>query len=158
MTAPLLTTDGFKARTAMPGVDVDQVEADSPGFIDSRIAVATSWIDSKLRKRYEVPFVSPAPEVYLGWLVALVTPEAYRRRGWDPSDAQSAQIEQDRKDARDQVQEASDSNEGLWDLPLRQDVSSSGITKGGPLGFSETSPYAWTDVQVDTGRTEDSNG
>lgn len=142
----------------MPFVEVDAIEADTPGWINGRIAVAESWIGSKLRKRYNVPFIAPVPEVFFGWVVAMVTPEAYRRRGWDPSEAQSAQIEQDRKDARDQVQEAADSQEGLWDLPLRQDTSASGITKGGPLGYSETSPYAWTDRQIEAGIGEDSNG
>ncbi len=152
MTAPILDLEGFTARTIMPSADVDAVVADSPTFIASRIAVAISWIESKLRKRYAVPFVDPAPEVVLGWIVALVTPEAYRRRGWDPGDAQSAQIEQDRKDARDQVQEAADSRDGLWDLPLREDDATSGIVAGGPLGYSEPGPYEWTDVQAEAVR------
>ncbi len=156
--ANLLDFDGFKARTIMPSEEVDAIELDSSGFINSRITVAESWINSKLRKRYEVPFTAPASEVYLGWVVAIVTPEAYRRRGWDPADAQSSMIEQDRKDAREQVQEAADSKDGLYDLPLRQDDQSSGIKFGGPLGYSETSPYAWTDAQFTTGHGEDTNG
>ncbi len=155
--ANLLDFDGFKARTVMPSVEVDAIESDSTGWIASRIAVAESWINSKLRKRYDVPFEAPAPEVFFGWVVAMVTPEAYRRRGWDPSEAQAAQIEQDRKDARDQVQEAADSSEGLWDLPLRADTSTSGITKGGPYGYSEQSPYAWSDRQREDGSVEDDN-
>ncbi len=156
MTA-ILDFDGFKTRTIMPSGDVDGIEADSPGFIDGRIVVAISWIESKLRKRYDVPFVAPVPEVVFGWIVAIVTPEAYRRRGWDPGEAQSAQIEQDRKDAREQVQEAADSFEGLYDLTLRSDTTESGISKGGPRGYAETSPYVWTDHQFETAIEEDRN-
>jgi hypothetical protein len=94
-----------------------------------------------------VPFASPAPEIVLGWIVAMTTPEAYRKRGWDPGEKQSAQIEQDRTDALSELKEAADSSEGLFDLPLREDVSTSGIVAGGPLGYSEPSPYDWLDVQ-----------
>lgn len=160
MPAPPLDLDGFMARTVMPSVDVlaiEDAETGTPGWIASRIAVATSWIESKLRKRYAVPFDAPVPEVFYGWVVAIVTPEAYRRRGWDPGEAQSAQIEQDRKDAREQVQEAADSETGLYDLPLRADLTTTGITLGGPFSYSEQSPYSWMDLQVETGR-EDDNG
>ena len=49
--------------------------------------------------------------------------------------------------AKSEVTEAADSEEGKFDLPLRQDTTATGVSKGGPLGYSEVSPYTWTDRQ-----------
>ncbi len=53
------------------------------------------------------------------------------------------------------MKEAADSAEGLFELPLRADLETSGVSKGGPLGYTEASPYRWTDRQADDGRNED---
>lgn len=139
----------FRARTVMPSADVDIVEALHPGFLDSRLAVHTSKINVRLRKRYAVPFAAPVPEIVLGWLVALVTLEAYQKRGWNPGDAQSAQIEAASNDARDELKEAADGDDGLLDLPLREDTTVTGITQGGPFSYAEPSPYDWVDAQAE---------
>ena len=55
--------------------------------------------------------------------------------------------------AREQMKEAADSEIGLYDLPLLNDVTTDGISKGGPLGYSEQSPYSWTDEQADAIRS-----
>ena len=148
MSSPL-DIAGFKARTQMPSADVDRLEVDFPGYIVRRCTVRYSWICARLAKRYAVPFATPVPEVILGWLVSLVEPDAYRKRGWNPGDEQTADIEQGAKDAREEIALAADSENGLFDLPLREDTSESGISKGGPLGYSETSPYDWIDVEAE---------
>ena len=49
---PYLDLAGFSARTLVPASDVALVEATAPGFTAQRIAVWSSWINSRLRKRY----------------------------------------------------------------------------------------------------------
>ncbi len=128
----------------MPPDDFDAID---PAFVESRLAIGTSEINGRLRKRYMAPFASPVPEAVLGWLTAIVTPELYFRRGWDPASEQGAAIIDAAKRAREEIKEAADSKEGLWDLPLREDTTDEGISKGGPLAYSEASPYEWLDVQ-----------
>jgi hypothetical protein len=142
----------------MPPEDVAYLETTFAGFLDARIAVRSSLINARLQKRYVVPFVPPYPETVLGWLTALVTVDAYKKRGWNPSDAQSAQVVQDAVDALAEMKEAADSAEGLFELPVRENNLTSAVSKGGPLGYSETSPYVGFDLQFETASSEDQGG
>lgn len=104
----------------------------------------------------------PVPEVILNWITAIVTPEAYRKRGVDAADAQFVSFEKDRDRAIAELAEAADGNLGKFDLPVNdgangQDAGSNHST-GSPLTYSETSPYAWTDAQVCAARGEDRAG
>ncbi len=136
----------------MPDDDVDALETKYPGFIARRLVVNTSKINAQLPKRYATPFAAPVPEIVIGWLVAMTAPEVYRKRGWDPGDAQSAQIEQDRTDALAEIQAAVDSENGLYELPLREDTSTGGVVVGGAFGYAEPSPYDWLDLQAEAVR------
>lgn len=153
--ASYLTLAEFRARTVMPGVDVDGLEVIYPGWVLARLTIESASIDARLRKRYAAPFSAPVSDVVLGWLTAIVTEQAFRKRGIDPNDPQAAEYVADAKRARDEVLEAANSESGLFDLPLRQDTTESGISKGEPYGYSETSPYVAFDVQGATGRAED---
>jgi hypothetical protein len=82
-----------------------------------------------------------------------VTPHAYLKRGCNPSDAQLVELFKDAEKAEAEIKEAADSETGLFDLPLQSGASA--ISKGGPLSYSETSPYVWSTLQRDTGRGED---
>lgn len=128
------------------------------GFLDARLTRVSAWLDSRLRKRYEAPFASPYPEAVLGWLVDIVTEAAYRRRGLDPNDPQAEQYAADANTAREEVKEAADAEKGAFDLPLRQNTTADGITKGGPLGYSEQSPYVGFSKQRETAQNEDCSG
>lgn len=131
----------------MPGPDVDELEVRAPGFLASRLVAWSQYIDARLRKRYEVPFGDPFPEIVRIWLTALVTVDAYQKRGWDPGSEQDELINDARQAALADLREAADAETGLFDLPLRQNNAASGISQGGPFGYSEASPYEWTDVQ-----------
>jgi len=136
----------FTTLSIMPPDGVAEVEATHPGFISAALAEWSSRMDSVLRKRYAVPFTEP-PEVVKGWLARLVTVRVYGARGFNPSDAQSAWIEKDAESAWNEIREAADSKDGLYDLPISPTVASSAVVDGGPLGVAETSPYLWTDMQ-----------
>lgn len=155
LTGSYLDRQAFKARTVAPVHLVDGLHLDETNrapwvtFVESRLVIETSRINAQLRKRYAVPFAEPVPEIVLGWLAALVTPKIYERRGWDPSDAQAQSILADAELARTELQQAADAADGLFDLPLLQTSTATGISRGGPLGYSEASPYTWIDRQRD---------
>jgi hypothetical protein len=144
-----LNLAAFALRTVMPPGDVQLVEQVAPGFIEARSVMWQSRVDSRLRKRYAIPFASPVPEIVLGWLTTLVTPDVYRKRGCDPTDPHLEQLEKDRDEALAEVKEASDSEEGLFDLPLNEAQQQSAIAVGGPMGTSEASAYDWIDRQAE---------
>lgn len=157
--ASYLTLAEFKARTVMPGADIDALEALAPGFVLARLTIESGSINARLTKGYDVPFAAPTPDIVVGWLVAIVTEQAFRRRGVDPNDPQATEYVRDADRARAELLEAANSETGLFDLPLRQDLpSSSGRSKGGPLGYSETSPYVAFDLQREAASSEDMNG
>lgn len=143
----------------MPQADVDAVEGETPGFVNARLATHSAKIDTRLRKRYAVPFsaLNPYPEAVLEWLTKIVTFELYLKRGVDPSDQSIALVKSDKEQAEAELKEAADAQSGLFDLPVLDVADSSAVTKGGPLSYSETSPYVFTDIQVTNGRTEDMN-
>lgn len=152
-----LTVAEFRTRTTMPGEDVDQLEVMQPGYLLSQLTTGTAHINAKLRKRYAAPFASPVPEAVLDWLTRKTTPRAYAKRGFNPSSDPSfvQLVIEDAKIAETEIDAAADAVDGLYDLPLRQDTTASGIAKGSPLGYSEQSPYAWQTLQQTAGRGED---
>lgn len=154
--AAYLTLAAFKVRSLMPQTDVEALEALAPGFVDGQLEYYSRWIDARLRKRYAAPFETPN-ETVKEWLSRLVTVRCYLRRGVDPTDEQFVSIKEDRDEARDEIKEAADSETGLFDLPLLDAADGTAVSKGGPYGYSEQSPYVAFDRQAETGRTEDRN-
>jgi len=125
----------------------DWVDALPASYVEARLVARTSEIYSRLRKRYKVPFVDPVPEIAAGWLTSLVQVDLYQRRGWDPSDEHAQAVLQEAATAREQMQEAADAQNGLYDLPLNDAEDATAITKGAPFGYSEADPYTWMDRQ-----------
>ena len=154
-----LTLSEFKDLSTMPPEIVDTIEAKWPGYTLAQIdSVSALDIDSRLRKRYAAPFASPYPPAVKSWCARIVTMQCWRRRGYDPTDESMVDAIKDRDEAKAEIKEAADSDKGLFDLPLRADTTSTGISKGDPLGYSEQSPYVWMDQQASTARDEDLNG
>jgi hypothetical protein len=148
---------GFKVRTLMASGDVDYVETVEPGFVAARLKLRSSYIDGRLRKRYgqsgQLPFTAP-PEIILSWLVAMVTYEVMRKRGFNPQDPVGELYTKDNETAMAELKEAADSKDGLFDLPAVENGDSA-VTTGGPLGYAETSPYVWQNFERNKGRAED---
>jgi hypothetical protein len=148
-----LTLATYKNLTLAPTSYVDQAEVQHPGWVLAQLEFWSSWIDSRLKKRYAAPFAAPpnTPPVILGWLVRVLDAELYLKIGINPRDEQAATTVQERAaEAKAEVKEAADSKEGLFELPLRADLpEATDITRGGPLGYTEQDPYTWTEVQVE---------
>ncbi len=156
--ASYLTLAEFRTLTLMPPTDVDELDVRVPGFIALQLEIVSAEIDSRLAKRYAVPFASPYPIAVRGWLSRIVTRTAYLKRGIDPDDPQWQSYDEDAKAARVELLEAANSDTGLFELPLRSDTSVIGVSKGGPYAYSERSPYVWTSRQASAGRDEDAAG
>lgn len=143
-----LTLSQFRTRSTMPAADVNELEMAEPGFIAAALASEYSWICDRLKKRYAAPFSPTVPETVLRWLTHMVTELAYEKRGYNPTSAQDGKIAERAERARADVLEAADSEDGKFELPLRQEAAdASGVSKGGPYGYSEPDPYTWTDRQ-----------
>lgn len=156
--AAYLDLAGFKDLSEMPATSIDELEVVHPGWVDAQLEYWSSQIDARLTKRYAAPFASPYPLAVKGWLARVVTVRALRRLGVDSTDEQYADMKADAEAAWAEIKEAADSNEGLYELPLRADTTETGISRGGPYGYAEQSPYVWTDKQVADGRAEDAAG
>ena len=156
---PYLTKDAFAARSDMPSEYLDALEARSPGWIDTQILQQGAWLDARLAKRYVTPFAAPYPEILLLWLTTLVTMRCWIRHGVDASDVDMEFVREDYERTLKEVEEAANSETGLFQLPPRQSTpEASGIARGAPLGYSEQSPYAWHDVQAAAAREDDRRG
>lgn len=148
-----LDLDAFKARTIMPATDVTDLESIAAGWVLMQLEQVSRWIDARLRKRYAAPFdVATCPEIVKSWLTRLVTLRAYLRRGVDATDQQFELIRADAATALDEIKEAANAVDGLFDLPLKDSNPETGITLGAPFGYSEPDVYTWVDVQAEAVR------
>jgi phage gp36-like protein len=157
MTAYLAIAD-FKLTTDMPSAFVDEIEVSEPGWVDKALDMGSAYIDSRLAKRYAAPFEAPYPIAVIRWLTDLVTLRCWRKRGVVATDEQMIDYRAAADAAMRELTEAANSDTGLFDLPQRADVDTSGITRGFPRSYSEQSPYVWYDVQAEVGRDEDVAG
>lgn len=149
MAAPLIDVEYIKANGALTPTAVDQLVADL-GDLTPIILGRQAYLESRLFKRYQTPFAAPAPEAAKQWLCDLVVERMYTRRGGNPDTDLLDAVTRAADTARAELKEAADAKDGLFDLPLRQaDPNVSGISRGGPLGYSEASPYDWPDAQAE---------
>ncbi len=142
-----LTASGFKAVSTIPSTFVDDIEAAEPGWTQAQLDHWSSWIDSKLRKRYAAPFSSPYPVTVQSWLQRIVTHRCYLKRGIDATDQAILTVQEDAQAAIQEVFDAANPQSAIADLPLRADTTATGISKAGPRSYTERSPYTWSDEQ-----------
>lgn len=148
-----LDTAGFALRTMMPAGEVEALDIASPGWLATQLETVSDVINSRLRKRYAVPFaLDSVPGVIVDMLVSIVTARAYVKRGVAPTDEQFGLVKEQADAALATLKEIADSNEGLYDIPIRDDSTATGATLGGPLGYSEAGPYDAWDRQIEAVR------
>lgn len=149
----------FTQRTLLRAEYVQQVQSIAPGFLDFSLEDRSGYIDSLLDKRYATPFIqTPYPSIILRWLTQLTSLDVYMKRGFNPTDDDADLFVKQFDTAVQELKEAADAEKGLYQLPLRQDLSQSGIAKGFPRTYSETSPFVWKRLQRWIGRGEDLRG
>lgn len=99
---------------------------------------------------------TPVPRIVLMWLATMVAYDCYDKRGADPQEPTFARRLKEYERAEEQLKEAADSKDGLYDLPAT-DGGDTAVVTGGPLGTSEQSPYTWQKRQACAGSAEDRN-
>lgn len=127
--------------------DVDAFEAAWPGRLLALFASWSRYVDGCLRKVYEVPLQDPAPiEVKIS-VVRIVTAEAFKIYGYKPGSSEKEVSDADAATAFAALKELA-APDGRLELPIK-DVApeTEGPSKGAPLGYSETSPWTWIDLQ-----------
>lgn len=100
---------------------------------------------------------TPVPGLVLDWIATLVTYDGYRKRGVNTAGPDYEELRKDLERIEGEIKEAADSKDGLFDLPTSEDGDTA-VTTGNPLGYSEVSPYVWTDQEAQAGSQQDSMG
>lgn len=154
-----LTDSEFRLLTLLPVNVIDEVEARTPGWLTQQLTTVSSRMDARFAKRYAAPFVVPYPTVVQEWLAHIVSWRCYLKRGVNSLDSEAAEYKAQHDQALKEIEEAANSETGLFELPLKQSQpDGSGVVRGGPSSYSEQSPYVWTDSQAEIGRSEDEAG
>ena len=158
---PYLTFTQFLVMTEMAAGDAQLVENKAPGYFEARASLEQARLDARLRKRYKVPFNqngAAVPAVVIGWLVAVLTPSMYRKRGGNSAqDDQIKKLEDLATSALAEIKEAADAVDGLFDLPLLDSGTASAISQGEPWGHGYASPYVATYARDARAAEEDQN-
>jgi hypothetical protein len=245
---PYLDLAGYKRRSKIAPADVELIASTYPGYIEYRIARGSSYINSRLAKRYATPLgqtapalvalgaglpqaalsgrvvvgsyaivlsiiegglvgtstfawssdggqtftsggttstspvplgatglaatfavgtypagaqysaATPVPEIALGWLVSMLDMDVWDRRGVNAQDPRVIRADADLDASRDELKEAADAKEGLFELPTNDQAGDSAVNHEGPLFYSEASPYVSADRQEREGVREDIRG
>lgn len=157
--ATYITTDEFRLRTLLPSNVLSQIEAVTPGWLAAQIDAVGHGIDARLSKRYHVPFNAPYPDIIKSWIINIVSLNAWLKRGMVATDESFGEYKAMHDRAIAELQEAANSETGLFDLPLDASApgGASAIVRANPFSYSEASPYVWQDVQRERGRNEDGN-
>jgi phage gp36-like protein len=157
--ASYLTADAFKARPPefIRPQDVDELEVSNAGVTLKVLTRWSSWIDSRLSKRYATPIQNP-PESLLGWLTDLATETLRNIRGYDASDPFMQKMEARVLAAKAEIQEAASSKDALFGLPATDGKDASAVAFAGPLSYTEASPFVSADMMERQGHHEDDQG
>ena len=151
-----LDIDRYKLLSLMPSSYIDGVEQKHPGWLAAQFDHESARIDAQLRKRYGqlMPFAE-TPAVVQGWLARIMDLNTWLKRGVSATDEQFQDYRRRAEDAVKEINSAANSEQGLFDLPTSGTNSASAPSLGGPRGYSEQSPYVWTDEQAAIGHEED---
>lgn len=101
---------------------------------------------------------TPVPGAVIRWLVDLVSYDGMCRRYRNTVDPAIVDFKARADQAKLEVQEAANSETGLFDLPVSEDIGGSDVRTGGPLAYSESSPYVGADMLERQGVLEDLAG
>ena len=151
-----LTPSTFTDASIMSPEYATAIETMHPGWMALGLTRWSNWIDARLAKRYTTPFDADSPPpVVQEWLNRLFTHRCYLKRGVDSTDAQVEALAADAKAAADEITEAANAKDGLFELPLRADAPGvTGVSRGDVLSYTEASPYTWSELQRDAAAGE----
>jgi hypothetical protein len=150
MSDPYLTVDRFIDLTDLSEQSVRELADINPNYLPANIDQSLRSIEDRLRHKYAIPF-PPNHATIEGWIVCIVQSRAINRIGTLPNDQTPERIFKLAEQTDADIKEASNPQSANWNLPLITATDASGIVKGAPFGYAESSPYTWTDVQYNGG-------
>jgi hypothetical protein len=144
-----LTLVQYRAITTLDGSIVDLCGTKGKN-VQRWLDLASAHIRSRLVKRYAIDWSEvanqPVPDKIIEWLILLVDIPVCKCTGAIPEGRVDDWIREDEKRVNDELKEAADSENGLFELPLRE-PGVSAVNKGGPLVTSNTTIYGFFDAQ-----------
>lgn len=144
----------FRHHSAVSPLYVTELETAQPGWIDRQLAVASNFVDTRLRKRCPVPFAAP-PDAVKRWVSAIVTVRVMVRVGVHPDDEQFRLFKEEYDTALTELREAADGHAGLFELPTLDGTDSAAAIKGKPRYSVDASPFAALSRDARAGREQD---
>jgi hypothetical protein len=144
----------YKSITLIPVSEINGIELLEPGWTDARSALCQAWITDKLRKRYGAYADADVPSTVKRWMVAMLDRDVYTKRGRNPQDPAMTDVNREAEEALAQLDLAANSQQGLIELPIVQGTDVSGVNHGGPIFYSEASPFVSADRQQRAAATE----
>jgi hypothetical protein len=142
----------------MPPNLVDTVETKFAGIVVGKIQAVSGVFNAKLVKRYAAAFELPYPEALKYHVACVVAFKLWMVLGYNPEGALDQHLKTLHDASLAWLDEAANSETGLIELPPFEDPMVSAVNKGGPLSYTETSPYVHLDIQARDARGEDQNG
>lgn len=153
-----ITPEQYRQKTLLPENILDAIEQRTPGWIAAQLDLVSARIFAQLGKRYGDWVNANAYPTVLGeWITRIMDVRALLKRGVAADDKQYETYKELHDTAWKEVNNAANSETGLFDLATEQGGVTSGIVRGAPLQYSEQSPYSWLDGQAEIGHQEDSN-
>lgn|SRR5512133_900986 len=143
---PYLTTERFCDLTVLAEERIQELFVRRPRFLETHCDMALRNIEDRLRHKYAIPFPPSHPTIE-GWIVSIVQPKAALKVGIDPGDPGYVEMVRLSTEVNLELTDASDMQSSRWNLPRISAQDPSAIAKGEPFGYSEASPYDWTDRQ-----------
>ena len=141
-----LTLELYRDLTVLDEVRIDALYQRRPTFFARNFEMVSRQLEDRLRHKYNVPFPENHSTIQ-GWIVALVDPVAAIKVGLTPTDELFGMVRERAATAETQITDASNPQSANWNLPLKGSEDASAISKGGPFGYAEASPYDCIDVQ-----------
>lgn len=131
----------------LPAEDVHILEQKYPGIVLRVAARVSSTFDTRLIKRYTVPFNMPYPPALVDAVARVVAWRLLLIRSFNPGSEQDQLIKEEKDEAMAWLTEAADSEKGNVELPTKSGSTVSAVSAGTPYAYAEASPYMWCDVQ-----------
>lgn len=136
----------FRALSVLDSARVDDLEARRPGFVLAQCELRSRDVEDKLRLRYRIPFPERHSTIER-WIVWLVNVEVAFAIGFDNIDTGVELLREAATKAETEIAAAANPAIPAINLPLVDRTDASAISKGGPRGYSESSPYTWISRQ-----------
>lgn len=150
-----ITVAEFEKLTSMSSVHVKTLKSNHLDFLHLVLEQASNIIDTMLFKRYAVPFKEPLPVVKM-WTAQLATAHAIKKLVVDTNNAPYLELfNTAAEEVKAMLMQVADAENGMFELPMREGSSKSGVVKPQRPFTADQSPYTALSRQSVLGSRED---